>query len=81
MFDISLIFAQNMACRRGGSNEYPQCMFWIKIKKIMYTPANPSFYYIKLGIRVYTFHGHIILMDLEIANNTPTESARLKIIA
>ena len=28
---------------RGGSNEYPQCMFWIKNKKIRYTPANPSF--------------------------------------
>ena len=28
---------------RGGSNEYPQCMFWVKNKKIRYTPANPSF--------------------------------------
>ena len=27
----------------GGSKEYPQCMFWIKNKKIRYTPANPSF--------------------------------------
>ena len=34
-FDICLIFAQNIACgypleppRRGGSNEYPQSMFW-----------------------------------------------------
>ena len=44
------ILAQNIHCgytleppRRGGSNEYPQCMFWIKNKKIGYTPANPSF--------------------------------------
>ena len=48
--DIFNNFAQNMHCgytleppRRGGSNEYPQCMFWIKNKKIKYTPANPSF--------------------------------------
>ena len=48
--DIFLIFAQNIDCgytleppRRGGSNEYPQSMFWSKNKKNMYTPANPSF--------------------------------------
>ena len=48
-FDIFNIFAQNIDCgytleppRRGGSNEYPQCMFWIKNKKIRYTAANPS---------------------------------------
>ena len=29
--------------RRGGSNEYPQSMFFNKIRKIMYTPVNPSF--------------------------------------
>ena len=29
--------------RRGGSNEYPQSMFWAEIIKIMYTPINPSF--------------------------------------
>ena len=49
-FDIFLIFAQNIDCgykleppRRGGSNEYPQSMFWSKNKKIKYTPANPIF--------------------------------------
>ena len=48
--DIFLIFAQNIDCgytleppRRGGSNEYPQSMFWSKNKKNRYTPANPSF--------------------------------------
>ena len=42
--------AQNIDCgysleppRRGGSNEYPQSMFWADIWKIMYTPVNPSF--------------------------------------
>ena len=29
--------------RRGGSKEYPQSMFFSKIRKIMYTPVNPSF--------------------------------------
>ena len=50
IFDIFLIFAQNIDCgytleppRRGGSNEYPQSMFWSKNKKNRYTPVNPSF--------------------------------------
>ena len=40
IFDIFLIFAQNIYCgytleppQRGGSNEYPQSMFWSKNKK------------------------------------------------
>ena len=48
--DIFHISAQNMDCgysleppRRGGSNEYPQSIFWAEIRKIMYTPVNPSF--------------------------------------
>ena len=50
IFVIFLLFAQNTDCgytleppRRGGSNEYPQSMFWSKNKKIRYTPAYPSF--------------------------------------
>ena len=50
LFDIFLIFAQNIDCgytleppRRGGSNEHPQSMFWIKNKKSRYAPVNPSF--------------------------------------
>ena len=48
--DIFHISAQNIDCkysleppRRGGSNEYPQFMFWAEIRKIMYTPVNPNF--------------------------------------
>ena len=48
--DIFHTFAQNIDCgysleppRRGGSNEYPQSMFWANIRKILYTPVNPSF--------------------------------------
>ena len=47
-FAIFLIFAQNTDCgytlelpRRGGSNEYPQSMFWSKNKKNRYTPHTP----------------------------------------
>ena len=47
--NIFLIFAQNIDCgytleppHRGGSNEYPQSMFWSKNKKNRYTPAYPS---------------------------------------
>ena len=54
MFDIFLIFAQNIGCgytleppRRGGSDEYPQSMFWNKNR---YTPAYP-FCYIKVGFK------------------------------
>ena len=50
VFDIFLIFAPNIDCgytleppRRGGSNEYPQSMFWSKNKKNRLTPAYPSF--------------------------------------
>ena len=42
--NIFHISAQNIDCgysleplRRGGSNEYPQSMFWAEIRKIMYT--------------------------------------------
>ena len=44
------ISTQNIDCgysleppRRGGSNKYPQSMFWAEIRKIMFTPVNPSF--------------------------------------
>ena len=50
IFDIFLIFAQNIDCgytleppRPGGSNEDPQSMFWSKNKKNRYTPPYPSF--------------------------------------
>ena len=50
-------FAQNI--HRGRytiepPNEYPQCMFLIKNKKIMYTPANPRFSIYKWGLRTGT---------------------------
>ena len=48
--DIFLIFAQNIDCgyslelpRQGSSNEYHNLCFELEIRKIMYTPVNPSF--------------------------------------
>ena len=48
--DIFHISAQNIDCgyslempQQGSSNEYPKSMFFSKIRKIMYTPVNPSF--------------------------------------
>ena len=44
------MFAKNIECgytlepsHRGGSNEYPQSMFWNKNKKNRYTPVISSF--------------------------------------
>ena len=52
-----LIFAQKIDCgysleppQCGGSNEYPQSIFWSKNKKKVY-PSKPQFYYIKVGCK------------------------------
>ena len=57
MFDIFLIFAQNIDCgymleppRRGGSNEYPQSII------------KPPFFYIKERFKGCSFHEHVFLM-------------------
>ena len=49
------MFAQNIdfgymleLAHRGGSNEYPQFMFWNKYKKNRYTPVKP---FIKVGFK------------------------------
>ena len=53
-----LIFAQNIDCgytleppRRGGSNEYPQSIFWSKNKKKKIYPRIPKFFCIKVGFK------------------------------
>ena len=73
-FDIFLIFAQNIDCgytleppQRGGSNEYPQSMFWRKNKKNRCTPAygTPVLLY-KSGVQgVYIKRAcfHDVLLD------------------
>ena len=44
------------------TSTYNLC-FGSKLRKIVY-PYEPQFYYIKLGFKGYTFHGHVILMFL-----------------
>ena len=58
IFDVFLICAQNIDCgytleppHRGGSNEYPQSMFWSKNKKKYVYPSKPHFFYIKVGCK------------------------------
>ena len=72
--------AQNIDCgysleppRRGGSNEYPQSMFLNSNKKIIYTPANPSFTIWKWGLRGSTLYRHVFVMTAEflIYNSIP----------
>ena len=55
---IFLFLLQNIDCgytlespRRGGSSEYLQSVSWSRYKKNKYTPANPSFFYIKVGFK------------------------------
>ena len=54
--DIFLISAQNIDCRYslepprwGGSNEYPQSMFFSRNKKNNVYPCKPQIDYIKVG--------------------------------
>ena len=54
--DIFHISAQNIECgfsldppQWGGSNEYPQSMFWAEIRKKNVYPYKPQIYYIKVG--------------------------------
>ena len=56
--DIFHISAQNIDCgysleppRQGGSNEYPQSMFWAEIKKNNVYPCKPQFYCIKVEFK------------------------------
>ena len=50
--------------QRGGSNEYRQSMFWAKIRKIMYTPVNPSFPILKWGLRGSKLYRYVFVMLL-----------------
>ena len=63
--DFFDIFAQNIDCGytlepplRGGSNEYPQSTFWIKIKKKCTPLYSPVFLH-NWGRMGYTLNGHV----------------------
>ena len=48
--------------RWGGSNEYPQYLFFSKIRKIMSNPVKPQFYYIKVGFKGSKLYRHVLVM-------------------
>ena len=57
-YNIFHISAQNTDCgysleppRWGGSNEYPQYMFFSRNNKNNVYPCKPQFYYIKVGFK------------------------------
>ena len=56
-----VLHVRTASSRRGGSNEYPQSMFWIKNKKNVY-PCKPQFYYIKTEFAEVYINRHVILM-------------------
>ena len=58
--DIFHISAQNIDC--GYSLEPPR--FWAEIRKIMYTPVNPSFSIYKWGVRGPKLYRHVFVMTL-----------------
>ena len=67
--DIFSYFCSNIDCgysleppRRGGSNEYPQSMFWSEIRKLMYTPVNPSFTILKWDLRGSKLYRYVFVM-------------------
>ena len=65
IFDIFLIFAQNIDCgytleppRRGGSNEYPQSRFWSKNKNQRTNgPVNAHLSLLHIPINMFEYYG------------------------
>ena len=67
--DIFNISAQNIDCgysleppRRGGSNEYPQSMFFSRNKKNNVYPCQPQFFCIKWGLRGSKLYRYVLMM-------------------
>ena len=48
--------------RRSGSNEYPQFMFLNRSKKYNVYHVNPSFYYLKRGLRGSKLYRYVFVM-------------------
>ena len=65
------ISAQNIDCEdllepplRGSSNKYHNLCFWAEVRKLMYTPVNPSFTVWKWGLRESKLHRRVLMMKL-----------------
>ena len=49
---------------QGSSNEYPQSVFFLaEIRKIMYTPVNPSFTIQKRGLMGSKLYRYVFVMN------------------
>ena len=75
--DIFIIVAKNIGCwytkfeppRRGGSNGYPQSMFWIKIEleENRYTPQVCKFQYDYIKVGCEGVHvGHVLRIEFHL---------------
>ena len=51
----------DLNAQTASSNERG-CMFWIKLKKDMYTPVYPSVSIYKWGLKGYLFYGYVFMM-------------------
>ena len=49
--------------RRGGSNEYPQSMFWSRNQNNNVYPCKPQFYYIKVGFKGPKWYRYVFVMS------------------
>ena len=86
IYDNFLILAQNIDCRYtlepphwGGSNEYPQSMFWRNNKVNLCTP--PLFSISQWGVRGYKLHGCVNIMrwrNAQIPNEPRSEKTGLR---
>ena len=69
--DVFLIFAKNSKAVLAST---PNLCFRAKIRKIMYTPVNRSFYYIKVGCKgVYRGHS-IFLLNMAFISSSEVEN-------
>ena len=66
---VFIFSAQNIDCgylleppRRGGSNEYPQSMYWSRNKKNKVYPYKPPVLYKMWGLRGSRLYKHVFLM-------------------
>ena len=71
---------ENIDCRRGDSNEYPQSMFWAEIGKISeffiwkFSVFGDEIFYIFIWIGMFSYFIFIDFIDVKIpANHSQTE--------
>ena len=63
--DIFHVSAQNIDCAEAVLTSTHKLCFWAEIRKIMYTPLNPSFIIWKWGLRGSKLYRHVFVMQWE----------------